>query len=207
MTVTHRALALLLRAPFLLIAIAWMIVSSGQTAFAANISVSGTTATTATTAPLVTDAQQQAESNGLDPSIFVRQIQEESGFNPNAYNAVSGASGIAQIVPVLFPNVNVWDPLASIAYAAQLDALYLRQFGQYDLMLAAYNAGPNIVAVCWCVPPYAQTQKYVQDILGALSPTSSAADPALASPSNSYVSGLTPSASSAVGGNAPVSPR
>jgi|SRR5579884_1216842 len=157
----QRAFALLVRAP-LVTAIAWITLGSVQTAFAASPTAPSTTAA------LVAYAQQQALANGLDPSIFVRQIQEESGFNPSAHSA-SGAAGIAQIVPAGHPGVNPWDPNAAIAYMAQLDATYLRQFGRYDLMLAAYNAGPHVIAACQCVPPYAQTQKYVQDILSGSS--------------------------------------
>lgn len=168
----HRAFALLRWAPFVL-AISWSTLGPAPAALAAS------TAAPTTAANLIAYAQQEAQANGLDPSIFVRQIQEESGFNPNAYSPASGASGIAQIVTAGHPGVNPWDPYAAISYAAQLDASYVKQFGSYDLMLAAYNAGPAVVAACQCVPPYAQTRKYVLDILsggsGASAPSSVAA--------------------------------
>jgi hypothetical protein len=44
----------------------------------------------------------------------------------------------------------------------------LRAFGSVPLALAAYNAGPTRVRACGCVPPIAETQSYVADILGLL---------------------------------------
>jgi hypothetical protein len=109
----HRAFALLTRAP-LFVAIALVTLVSAQMAFAASTSAPGTTST------LIAYAQQQAQASGLDPDIFVHKIEEESGFNPTVFNVASGASGIAQIVLASHPNVNPWDPYASISYAAQL---------------------------------------------------------------------------------------
>jgi hypothetical protein len=39
-------------------------------------------------------ARQMAERYGLDPDIFVRLIQQESGFNPTAVNERTGATGL-----------------------------------------------------------------------------------------------------------------
>ena len=104
-------------------------------------------------------ARFYATSAGIDPNIFVRQINRESGFDPNAYNRRSGASGIAQIVPRWHPGVNPYDPGAALQYAANLMAKYVRQFGDYTKALAAYNAGPN---GDWS---NAETTAYVNDIL------------------------------------------
>lgn len=110
-------------------------------------------------------ARQAAERHGIDPEIFVRQITQESGWNPRALSP-AGAAGIAQIVPRWHPGVDPWDPWASLDYAARLMAGYLAQFGSYDLALAAYNAGPGNVDKYGGVPPFAETQRYVQIILG-----------------------------------------
>ena len=50
------------------------------------------------TSAYVAIAQQDAVANGISPVYFVRQIQIESGFNPNAYSP-AGAVGIAQFLP------------------------------------------------------------------------------------------------------------
>ena len=44
----------------------------------------------------------------------------------------------------------------------------LRQFGSVPLALAAYNAGPQRVAACGCVPPIPETTAYVAAILGLM---------------------------------------
>src|SRR5579859_2109966 len=107
-----------------------------------------------------------AQRNGLDPSIFVAQIQQESGFNPNALSP-AGAAGIAQFMPATAAGVGVnpWDPYASLDAAAALDASYLAKYGgDVRLMLAAYNAGPGAVDRYGGVPPFAETQRYVASI-------------------------------------------
>ncbi len=48
-------------------------------------------------------------------------------------------------------------------------ASYLRQqhdFGSWELALAAYNSGPTTVSGYGGIPPYPETQDYVQKILG-----------------------------------------
>ena len=109
-------------------------------------------------------ARQQAIEAGLDPDIFERQIDAESGFNPNVVSP-AGAIGIAQIVPRWHPDVDPWDPYASLAYAARLMRSYLDRYGSYALALAAYNAGPGAVDEYGGMPPYDETQRYVRSIL------------------------------------------
>jgi soluble lytic murein transglycosylase-like protein len=98
-------------------------------------------------------ARQFAVQAGVDPNVFEAQINQESGFNPSAYNP-SGATGIAQIVPRWHPNVDPSDPIASLQYAANLMANHLARYGgDYRLALAAYNAGPGAVQHYGGVPP------------------------------------------------------
>jgi hypothetical protein len=89
-------------------------------------------------------AAQDARAAGLDPNIFLRQINQESGFNPNARSG-AGAVGIAQIVPRYHPNVNPSDPYASLKYAANYMASLVHQYGgSYQKALSVYNSGqPN----------------------------------------------------------------
>jgi len=114
--------------------------------------------------PLQDYARAAAQKAGVDPEIFVRQIQQESGFNPTA-KSPAGAQGIAQIVPQYHPGVDVSDPYASLDYAARLMANHLRTYdGDYSKALAAYNAGPGAVQKYNGVPPYAETQNYVRNV-------------------------------------------
>ncbi len=62
--------------------------------------------------------------------------------------------------------VNPWNARQNIEGGAR----YLRQqhdrFGTWELALAAYNAGPGAVEKYGGIPPYKETQNYVQKILG-----------------------------------------
>lgn len=111
-------------------------------------------------------AHEAAVTAGIDPRIFVRQIQAESRFDPAARSG-AGAIGIAQIVPQFHPDVDPTDPVASLRYAATLMAGHLANYGgDYAMALAAYNAGPTAVARYGGVPPFAETRNYVSKILG-----------------------------------------
>jgi soluble lytic murein transglycosylase-like protein len=118
-------------------------------------------------------AWQAAQKAGIDPNIFVRQIQQESGFNPTAKSG-AGAQGIAQIMPATAKGwgVDPSDPLASLDAAATHMAGYLQSYGgDWAKALAAYNAGPGNVDKFGGVPPFAETQKYVSSILGSAGPS------------------------------------
>lgn len=115
-------------------------------------------------------ARRAALRAGIDPRVFLRQIAQESGFNPNARSS-AGALGIAQIMPSTAAgwHVDPMNPQAALRAAAQHMAGYLRAYhGDWRLALAAYNAGPGAVAKYHGVPPYAQTQSYVHSILAGL---------------------------------------
>lgn len=121
---------------------------------------------TPTKRQLIDFARNAAVNAGIDPDLFVRQINAESGFDPNARSG-AGAVGVAQIVPAYHPGVDPTDPFASLTYAANLMGNYVRQYGgDYARALAAYNAGPGAVARYGGVPPFEETQRYVRNILG-----------------------------------------
>lgn len=120
-------------------------------------------------------AQQDAATVGIPPDYFVRQINQESGFNPNAYSP-AGAVGIAQFLPSTAANlgVNPYDPVQALRGAANLMASYAHQYGgDYAKALAAYNAGGGTVNYAvnscggnWinCLP--AETRNYIYVIMG-----------------------------------------
>ena len=117
-------------------------------------------------------ASAAAQKYGLNPVAFVRQIGQESGFNPSAVSR-AGAIGIAQFMPDTARGLGVdpTDPYASLDAAARLMRQYLDKYGNYATALAAYNAGPGAVEQYGGVPPYAETQAYVQAIMGTGSPS------------------------------------
>lgn len=124
--------------------------------------------------PYVAIAEQDAIAAGISPVYFVRQINQESGFNPNAVS-VTNAQGIAQFEPPTAASlgINPWDPKDALRGAARLMASYAQKYGGYAKALAAYNAGGgNLEAaerncgVNWlsCTP--GQTQDYIYRIMG-----------------------------------------
>lgn len=114
-------------------------------------------------------ATRQARRYGIPPAIFLRQIQQESGFNPNARSS-AGAQGIAQFMPATAKQygVNTADPISSLTGAAHLDADLIKKYGSVERALSAYNSGkPN----AYKDPSFAkgQTYNYVRSIMGGQS--------------------------------------
>ncbi|HYU74559.1 MAG TPA: transglycosylase SLT domain-containing protein [Ktedonobacteraceae bacterium] len=119
-------------------------------------------------------ACQAARDAGIDPAVFVRQINEESGFDPGEVSP-TGAIGIAQFMPETAAGmgINPWDPQSALEGAAKYMARLQANFGgDYAKALAAYNAGSGTVqsAVARCGPAWrecipAETQNYLNVIL------------------------------------------
>jgi len=89
-----------------------------------------------------------AKKYGIPADVLAGLLQQESAWNPNAYNTSSGATGIAQIVPKWHPDITPGvDPHADIMYAAS----YLRRLidneakGDLKTAIYMYNAGPGTV--------------------------------------------------------------
>ena len=120
-------------------------------------------------------ARQDAIAAGIPPDYFVRQIEQESGFNPNSVSP-SGAVGIAQFLPSTAAGlgINPWDPIQALRGAARLMANYAHQYGgDYAKALAAYNGGTgtlqfalNNCGANWlnCLP--GETRHYIYVIMG-----------------------------------------
>lgn len=79
-----------------------------------------------------------------------------------------GATGLMQLLPSTAKSMgvtNIWDPAQNIEGGAKYFAMQLKRFGRVELALAAYNAGPNAVALYGGIPPFGETQRYVKGIL------------------------------------------
>ena len=110
-----------------------------------------------------------AARNNLDPALLHGLIQQESGFDPNSQSS-AGAMGLTQLMPGTASSLGVanpLDPAESIEGGARYLAEMMARFGgNAEQALAAYNAGPGAVTKYGGVPPYAETQSYVQKVLG-----------------------------------------
>lgn len=114
------------------------------------------------------DAKAAARKHGIPEDLFLRLVQQESGFNPNAVSH-KGAIGLAQLMPATARNlrVNPRDPKQNLEGGARYLKQMYRKFGTWRLALAAYNAGPGAVEKHNGIPPYRETRNYVRKILGS----------------------------------------
>jgi soluble lytic murein transglycosylase-like protein len=115
--------------------------------------------------------QQNADIWQVDPALIKSVIANESSFNANAQSPV-GAQGLMQLMPETAASLGVknpYDPAQNVAGGTRyLRSLLDRFKGDTRLAVAAYNAGPNAVEKYGDVPPYAETQSYVKNVLGSL---------------------------------------
>jgi hypothetical protein len=103
---------------------------------------------------------------GLDPALLSAVARAESSYRPNAVSS-AGAQGLMQLMPGTARSLGVdpKNPAQAVDGAARLLSDNLRSFnGRVDLALAAYNAGAGAVRKYNGVPPYPETQTYVQRV-------------------------------------------
>lgn len=118
----------------------------------------------------------KADEYGIPPALAMRWVMQESGFDESAVNPRTGAAGLTQVMAATAqdPGYGVspisaddrFDPEANLDFGMQYLRAMHDKFGSWDLALAAYNAGPGAVMEAGGVPNFAETQKYVSNILG-----------------------------------------
>jgi cell wall-associated NlpC family hydrolase len=101
----------------------------------------------------------------LPTGLLAAVARTESGLDPSAVSP-AGARGLMQLMPGTARELGVdpFDPAQAVDGAARLLSDHLATFGSVPLALAAYNAGPGAVRRYDGVPPYAETQHYVQKV-------------------------------------------
>jgi len=126
-----------------------------------------------------------AERHSVDPALVNAVISTESGWNPFAVSR-KGAVGLMQLIPGTaqrFGVGNPFDPVQNIeAGTMYLKTLLHRYNGDLSKSLAAYNAGERAVDFSGGVPPFWETQRYVQKVTDAYFRPGSGRDPVLWDP-------------------------
>jgi soluble lytic murein transglycosylase-like protein len=109
-----------------------------------------------------------AEQFGVDPRLLHAVIWQESRYRTDARSG-AGAQGLMQMIPATarrFNCGNAYDPQANVTAGAKYLRWLLERFdGDVALALAGYNAGEGAVDKYNGVPPYAETQNYVRNII------------------------------------------
>ena len=125
--------------------------------------------------------EEIAPKYGIDPGLIKAVVQTESTFN-NQCISHKGAVGLMQLMPVTAQEMGLtinstiderWDPRknieAGIKYIAKYHKIISNYFGKEDwnLTLAAYNAGPNRIMQAGGIPNIEETKNYVKKINSA----------------------------------------
>lgn len=108
---------------------------------------------------------------GLPHGLIYRQCYQESHFRDDIITgkvrSAAGAVGILQIIPRYHPDIGeagALDPAKAIPYAAKFMSQLKKQFGTWEIALAAYNWGPGNVARTASINWPQETKKYVKEI-------------------------------------------
>jgi hypothetical protein len=111
-----------------------------------------------------------AHAYGVDEALVRAIIHAESDYNPNAVS-YKGAQGLMQLMPGTSSRFGVQNPFTAAdninGGVQYLSFLSKRYNGDVRLVAAAYNAGEGNVDRYGGVPPFAETQRYV-DRVGTL---------------------------------------
>jgi soluble lytic murein transglycosylase-like protein len=111
-----------------------------------------------------------AERWRLDANMLVAVVTVESRWRTHAVSR-AGAIGLGQLMPgtAAVLGVNPSNPGQNLNGAARYLAGLMERFGpsHFDLVFAAYNAGPKAVTEYGGIPPFDETQNYVVRVMNA----------------------------------------
>ena len=143
-----------------------------------NNSCSGAQSATSSTKSFWQELVGEVASRaGISPELAIGVARQESGLNPGAVNAASGARGLMQLMPGTAADLGV-DPdnvLSNVLGGIRYLRDQLSTFGDDAKALAAYNWGPRHVAEAverwgadWLRHAPRETQNYVTSILSQM---------------------------------------
>jgi hypothetical protein len=112
---------------------------------------------------------------GVDARLVISMIQYESNFNPRT-TSHAGAQGLGQLMPDTSRSLGISDPfdiVQNVYGTVRTIRGHLERQGKeakdtYDQLvraLAAYNAGPGAVKKYGGVPPFAETEAYIERVV------------------------------------------
>lgn len=121
---------------------------------------------------LARELLSNAEHWKIDANMLAAIVTVESGWHTTALS-YAGAIGLGQLMPgtAATLGINPHDPSQNLKGAAKYLSGLMRTFGanprRFELVFAAYNAGPKAVIRYGGIPPYGETQHYVVKVLRA----------------------------------------
>ncbi len=108
-----------------------------------------------------------AQSLQVDPDMAAAIVSQESAWRPTIVSS-KGARGLMQLMPSLaahYQMQNINDPVENIIVGLYHFKYLMGRYKNYELALAAYNAGEPAVDRYGGIPPYRETMNYVQRIM------------------------------------------
>lgn len=127
--------------------------------------------------PVIIEAAQRCPV--VPARVLAAQLASESSWNPRAVSP-AGASGLAQFMPEVWEQyavdgdgdgkTDIWNPVDAIHSAAALNCVNAKLVADVpgdplSNILAAYNAGFNQVVRYAGIPPFPETEEYVERVL------------------------------------------
>ncbi len=118
----------------------------------------------------------------VDPALALSIAKKESGFR-HELRSSHGAVGVFQILPSTAKRIgyNPYYLNENIKAGLTYYKMMYKMFGSTELALAAYNAGPgNVKKYGGAIPPYAETRRFVSQIMSDYNKQKANPDPAIA---------------------------
>lgn len=120
--------------------------------------------------PYLAQMRAAEQYHNMPAGLLSSMALQESGFRADVIDGTvkggAGEIGILQITPRWHPNVNPYDPFASIWYVAALMRDNYTTFGSWEAALAAYNWGPTVLRANGIDAAPSTTKAYIAAITG-----------------------------------------